>query len=1315
MSASVAGRRADTLPTEGQIVTFYSYKGGTGRTMTVANLAWILASNGYRVLAVDWDLESPGLHRYFHPFLLDKQLRSSSGVIEMIRDFAAATLEPSRGDDEHWFDERAQVLNYATSLEWQFAGGGGIDLLPAGRQDRSYARSVSTFDWPSFYERLGGGAFIDALGRNMRQQYDYVLIDSRTGLSDAAGICTVQLPDIVVNCFTLSIQSVDGAVAVARSILHQRDRQPVRILPVLMRVEDAEQIKLEAGRDYARHEFAPFLSHLTIDEANRYWGDIEVPYKPFFAYEEILAPFAERPRLESSLLAAFERLTNVLTVGRVREMPPMDERERRQWLFEFERPRPRSASDVLVGYTAVDRMWAEWVAAELGDAGLRVVLHDIDFAAGPNFIMEMERILATVGRTLVLLSSDYVTSPQALPFWRLLDSREAAGAPSMVPIRLDSTKLAAPFTERIPVDLAGASADRAREALLGAVGGAPLAVSRSTETVHRGPRFPALLPAIWNVPQRNATFTGRSSTLEQLRDRLSANVTVVVPQALYGLGGVGKTQVAIEYAHRFAANYDLVWWISAEQAHLIRSSLAELGAELHLQQGDNINDSVRIVRDGLRHGRPYHRWLLIFDNVDEPDDVREFIPQGAGHVLLTSRNQAWNREARAVEISAFTRAESITFLTRRVTGLDPGEADTVAERLGDLPLAVEQAAAWLSATGMPVSRYLELLDTQPLRILAENPPPGYEQTTAATWLLSLDRLRSQTPAAAKLLEVCAFFAPEPIPARLLYTQRFTEVLLPLDASLRDPIRHGRLVGEIGRYALATIDSAKTSIQIHRLVQAVIQNSLTEQEQQENRRHVHEILAAAHPLDPDDWQNWPTYGRLWPHVRSSAAQYSADPAVRLLVTDMVRYLWSRGDFSSSQELASDTVKVWREIVGEDAYTLLLDFHLGNALRSQADFERAYEVDRHALERLKEVAGEDDPYTVMTAGGLGGDLRALGRYEEARALAEDTLQRAKRAFGDEHDRTLLAANNLAVSLRLVGDFDAAANYDDDTLDKRRRIFGERHLNTLLAANNFAHDLRAVGRFDESRKLLDSTLAIYREVLGEGQPATLRAAKNLAVTLRKLGDFHAANKLTMETLQRYEDLHGPDHPDTLSCLMNRAFEESAMENNTAAQATARAVLEGYEQLYDPDHPFRLATLNNLAIFTRLVGQKTEARELSEEATGRFGQTLGARHPYTLSSQINLANTLFDMTHFTEAVRIDEEVWRTLTIVLGVENPDTLAVAANLVVSRRTTGDLAGARVVYDQTFDISRRTLGDTHPNVLALRDGRRLNCDISLPPT
>src|SRR5262249_36927028 len=278
-------------------------------------------------------------------------------------------------------------------------------------------------------------------------------------------------------------------------------------------------------------------------------------------------------------------------------------------------------------------------------------------------------------------------------------------------------------------------------------------------------------------------------------------------------------------------------------------------------------------------------------------------------------------------------------------------------------------------------------------------------------------VREHTPAAAKLLEVCAFFAPESIPTALIYSARFTSVLLPFDPTLRDPILQGRLVREIGRYALASIDSAQTRIQIHRLVQAVIQNSLSEGEREENRRHVHEILAAADRKDPDEPENWPVYGRLWPHIRRSGALHSEDPAVRQLIVDMVRYLWKRGDFTSSHELATATLALWRESHGDDPSTLLLTFYLGNVLWSQANYDEAYRTDEYAVRRLTDLVGTTHPYTVMAAGGLGADLRALGRYTEARDLDRETLTRAREVFGEDHNRALIAANNLAVSLRLV----------------------------------------------------------------------------------------------------------------------------------------------------------------------------------------------------------------------------------------------------------------------------------------------------------
>src|SRR5262245_12567562 len=188
---------------DGQIVTFYSYKGGTGRTMALANVAWILAANGRRVLVADWDLESPGLDRFFQPFMppevREEDGAREQGIVNMVRKYERAARDGLTGDIPDLAESMAQVEHYAFSLIWDFPEGGGLSFLSAGEQNNEYAATLSSLDWDNFYEHLGGGDFFDALKSNMKKYYDYVLIDSRTGLSDIADICTLHLPDVLVD------------------------------------------------------------------------------------------------------------------------------------------------------------------------------------------------------------------------------------------------------------------------------------------------------------------------------------------------------------------------------------------------------------------------------------------------------------------------------------------------------------------------------------------------------------------------------------------------------------------------------------------------------------------------------------------------------------------------------------------------------------------------------------------------------------------------------------------------------------------------------------------------------------------------------------------------------------------------------------------------------------------------------------------------------------------------------------------------------------------------------------------------------------
>jgi MinD-like ATPase involved in chromosome partitioning or flagellar assembly len=320
----------------GRFITFYSYKGGTGRTMALSNVAWILASNGYDVLVIDWDLEAPGMHRYLRPFLIDPELASTPGLIDFLWDAAEVSMTPPNTENSAEIDFPS-LDDYVVGLDWHFGderlrdAQGSISFIPAGRQDENYAQRVNTFDWDNFYERLGGGQLLHAEREALREKYDYVLIDSRTGVSDTSSVCTVQMPDLLVVFFTLNRQSIKGAAAVAASVFDQRG-DAFRIFPVPTRVEDAESEKKKTAIRYARRVFAPLLMHvqsnrsrIVPEEQVQYWNDVETPYKTVYAFEEVPAAFKEEAGSRSGLLAANERIAEWITDRTVKALQPVSE------------------------------------------------------------------------------------------------------------------------------------------------------------------------------------------------------------------------------------------------------------------------------------------------------------------------------------------------------------------------------------------------------------------------------------------------------------------------------------------------------------------------------------------------------------------------------------------------------------------------------------------------------------------------------------------------------------------------------------------------------------------------------------------------------------------------------------------------------------------------------------------------------------------------------------------------------------------------------------------------------------------------------
>ena len=424
----------------GRVVTFYSYKGGTGRSMALANAAWMLAANGQRVLAIDWDLEAPGLQRYFQPYLRDPKLEASDGLMDFVLAFADAARAPAADagpDDPGWYERYADLRMYAYSVNWDgFAERGGrLDFVPAGRQDAGYSLRVNSFNWQHFYSKLGGGIFLEAVKRRLRQEYDYVLIDSRTGVSDTSGVCTVQMPDSLVVCFTLNEQSIHGAAGTAVSAFEQR-RTPdgtstLRVLPVPTRVDSSEKQRVDAARSAARARFDGLLDWLDDDQLDEYWGDVETPYIPFYSLEEVLAVF-DQPRVRTSLLPSVEGLVSWISDQQITELPPIDERVRQTQIARYLRPvKPQVASSATAGHGAVfyvvyavrdlEPTLSEFVndlerevAAQTGLEADRVMYFDNrDLRTGADWTVEMENSLRASECVICLVSPALLKSAVA--------------------------------------------------------------------------------------------------------------------------------------------------------------------------------------------------------------------------------------------------------------------------------------------------------------------------------------------------------------------------------------------------------------------------------------------------------------------------------------------------------------------------------------------------------------------------------------------------------------------------------------------------------------------------------------------------------------------------------------------------------------------------------------------------------------------------------------------------------------------------------------------------------------------------------------
>jgi tetratricopeptide (TPR) repeat protein len=780
------------------------------------------------------------------------------------------------------------------------------------------------------------------------------------------------------------------------------------------------------------------------------------------------------------------------------------------------------------------------------------------------------------------------------------------------------------------------------------------------------------------------------------------------------MGGIGKTQMATEYIYRHSQDYDLIWWIEAARVTQIRASLTDLARQLGLPGAFGSNTAVPAVREALRLGRPFRRWLLVFDAAESPEEVLPFIPtNGPGEVLITSRNPDWAGVARPLELAVFEREESIELLGKRGPDIDVDDANRLAEKLGDLPLAVEQAAAWRAMTGMPVAEYLRLFDESVAEILDTSAPPAYEVSVAAAWNVSFDELKTRNPAAHQILHICAFFSPEPI-SRDLFTgvSRGVSISPELDAALRDPIKLAKAIRDINRYGLAKIDHGNNTIQLHRLVQLVLRNRVMAPQLQAQMKHgAHQLLSGRDPNDPESARHWPRYRELLPHAYAADIVDCEDGWVRQLAINLMRYLFAWGDHEEAARFAEYALeKFERQLGPTDPQTLDVAQRLGFYLWGLGRYEEASRINQLTLQRRIQVSGEDSEETLALQTNIVIDLRAKGDFAQASKLSEEIYTKSKRLFGEEDPEALNAAYQHALSLRLSGEYRAAAELDESTFQRRIEVLGLDHPKTLYSNAALIIDRREAGEYMRARIDQEKLRELYRTRLGEDNNDTVVQGFYLSVARRKDGEHSTALELSTAALDRFTIAYGADHPTTMACALAHSIDLRHSGDLTAAKVLGEETFERYRRSLGEHHPHTLAATVDLAVTLRLRGEAANARVLDERALEFFRTGIGPNHPYAVIATINLASDLAAVGDTSSAVTLGQDAVERAERVLGVNHPTTLAAAINLGLDLRTIGRAEDAEPYRGPILDRYRKVLGEAHPGTIAAIKGARADCDI-----
>jgi Tetratricopeptide repeat len=708
--------------------------------------------------------------------------------------------------------------------------------------------------------------------------------------------------------------------------------------------------------------------------------------------------------------------------------------------------------------------------------------------------------------------------------------------------------------------------------------------------LEKQPPVSARADRVIKLPERPPFLAGREDLLAELDTRLAGG-DGYKPQiaALHGLAGAGKTSVALTYAHDHAAECDIMWHFAAEDPAVLAAEFGALAEALAVRA--RAEDPVVAVHGALAGSAA--RWLLIFDNAPGPEELKASVPPlGNGQVLITSRNALWPPD-RAVEVPVLDVKAAADFLTARTGDTDRQAAASLAEAVGGLPLALEQAAAYVQATGNSLADYFDLFQRRRAETLAWGLPTGYGKTVTATWTLAFTQLERSEPGAVGLLRLLAFCAPEAIPLRLLMRPRpgltaalgpaVAEVLGPL---LDDELAAGNAVAALRRYSLARL-AGHGAVSVHRLVQAVTADQMSEGLAAGWRQAAAAVIEATMPRDPEEPTAWPVSAALLPHT-----QAAFDPASDGM-QKVASHLGFIGDYAAALSLQRRIVEARTALLGaEHRSTLTARAGLarwtgqaGGVAAACDQYAALVPVDEHVL-------GVEDLETLTVRASAANWTGQAGDAIAARDQLTTLMPVLQRVAGTENPATLAALGNLARWTGEAGDAASARDKYAELVPVRERVLGAEHPSTLDARADLANWTGQAGNAAAARDQFAELVPVRERVLGATHPRTLVSRADLSYWTGEAGNAAAARDQYTILLPIFEQVLGAEHPRSLDVRGNLAHWTGEAGNAAAARDQFATLVPARERILTAEHPRTQDARTELAYWTRQADEATQTQ---------------------------------------------------------------------------------------------------------------------------